>query len=65
MSFFQLEEMCWSGRGGLPRFDFDFDFDMLLCTEASALDDGTSTRARIAMGGETGTPRKQGGLRSQ
>ena len=36
MSFFQLEEMCWSGRGGLPRFDFDFDFDMLLCTEPRA-----------------------------
>ena len=23
MSFFQLEEMCWSGRGGLTGFDFD------------------------------------------
>jgi hypothetical protein len=31
MSFFQLEEMCWSGRGGLTGFDFDG----MLCGETT------------------------------
>ncbi len=42
MSFFQLEEMCWSGRGGFT----DFDFDGMLRATHEALD------ARTLAGGE-------------
>ena len=44
MSFFQLEEMCWSGRGGLTGFDFDGMF----CRETTLWTCAAATRQNQA-----------------